>query len=407
MLTLDLGMFWPLILAADLTGSLDLSDRSEARLRTTEGSPTAYDVTTLPAVRAEAHDRRVSYTGAYAVALTLPDLELGVTPQAFQMGSLGVAWHDRTSTLALVEDASYGEQNFSYLSPAQPAPGPAPSVQLLPAAQTLLFGSTRTVATALVSPSARWRFSAGLVYSLGGGADSGSQTVLPLQASERADMSLARDLSRRDVLTSSAWAAQTTASAAPCLVFPIQGASGTPPPICSPRDYQVEATEGWSHRFSTITLLKLSAGAQPVWSRLREEDPFSSRVYPVATLRLESVEPPHAEGGHSVSVDARLAPVVDIRYGTIDERAQLVATASVVHERTTYTLQASGTQSLDPEILGAASYVFGGAEVRYAFSRSLEISAGARAAWQKQVPFGAFFSTIEFVALTASVASKL
>src|ERR1700683_2065209 len=113
-------------LLADYSATLDLSDRTEVRPRTTqvlEAAPTTPGTpavaTTGPAVgvdrftqpRAFLHliDRRWDFTFTYQPSVTVPDVETGFTPELLQIGSATAAWHGRFWRLSLSEDATYGQ----------------------------------------------------------------------------------------------------------------------------------------------------------------------------------------------------------------------------------------------------------------------------------------------------------
>src|SRR5579863_1441809 len=115
------------VLAADYAATMDLSGRSEIRARTTQQisvptdqpiptqtTPFGLDVYTLLQVRLHVDDRVWEWLVVYSPWLMLPDLELGVTPQVFQVGGGSVAWHDRLVRLTIGEDGSYGQINSAY-----------------------------------------------------------------------------------------------------------------------------------------------------------------------------------------------------------------------------------------------------------------------------------------------------
>ena len=159
------------VLAADYAATLDLSDSTEIRARTTQQiwapadqpippltTDLGIDLYTQPQARLRVDDRVWEWVVVYTPWLLLPDLELGVTPQLYQVGSASVAWHDRRVRLMIGEDASYGLLNSASLPPAQAVPGQPPTIQPAPAPATLLLESSRSYVTASVHETRRTSF---------------------------------------------------------------------------------------------------------------------------------------------------------------------------------------------------------------------------------------------------------
>src|SRR5438270_13209636 len=97
------------VIVAEYAGTLDVSDRSEVRARTTrqtrnpQGVTTplpdtilGFDFSTAPRAAFVLADRRWRYSLTYAPTFVLPDLQSPIiVPQFINAGSAAIVWHDR------------------------------------------------------------------------------------------------------------------------------------------------------------------------------------------------------------------------------------------------------------------------------------------------------------------------
>src|SRR5258708_9611909 len=341
-------------LAAEYAETIDLADLTgvvgRATVQTGGGrtASSAYGVDGVLQPRAHyaMGDRRWVLDVRDALTLTLPDLESGIGcagcewPQWFDFASVGVSWHDRLVRVAFNEEASGGLYNSANLlqAPALPAPAPGATppaatpapVQLVPAATTITTGSTRTSAT--VGAEASRQVSTGLTlsYLVAGGLDADSQALLPLQRTARADALLDYAFSRRDRLATLGYVQDTVFSAEPCVTF--LGATAPAPTAgarCAPHDQLAQLTEAYRHRIDRSTTLTLSAG---VTGAHASDSPALSTfwcnassycLFPFADALVSSRL--GFRGTALLTVDASVAPLVDLRTGSVIERAQLLA----------------------------------------------------------------------------------
>jgi hypothetical protein len=385
---------------------------------TTTPNP-GFDLVDIPTLRVDMKDHAWQYTLDYSVFAILPDLELGLeTPQALQSADVGAFWHDRRVRLGLVEYGQYGNENSEYLGSTGTTPVTAgqPSVQLLAPPSTINFGSSRTDLTGRFILSRRWLATSLLEYLAQGGLDSASRAVLPVVSGPRAEVVAAFKATRIDAvetkLTGSAsvtsgtlaGASPVTAGAAlpttSCVVGLI-----TPLPIgaeCSPEGFTLGLTETWRRQLSRHAEAWLGAGPVFVEARLGPELPYASAVYPTGAAGFQyrsSVEQVRT----LLRLDAQVAPIVDVRTGIIDDRAQATLTLQLPLHNVTMTGALSGTRSVDSLYTEPVTSVQGNFEMEYRVERYLGVGGGIRYAWQEQPTVGTFSTGLLFVEATFRV----
>lgn len=400
---------------ADVAGTLTVSDRSEVRLRLYQGeTQPGVDTVNAPGVRLDMAGERVSYSLAYSPSLTLVDMELGLDPLVFQTVSAGMSWLvARHFRLSLGEDASYGLQNYTFLTPtaaptavpgAPPPTTPTPALQLLPGAETLLYGSSRSSATMQLQAARHLQIALLPSYFVGGGLDVASRDEIPRQNTPRLELDVTGILDRRDSLTTTVAATDTAFTSRPC--DPTTGGDPTiasleltPNARCKPHNDLLEASEIWRGRLTRVDDLALFAGATGAHVRL---DPGGDREILFPTGGATLIHHFHDEEGTrgEISVDVRVAPIIDVRFGTIDQRAQAVLACKWKGPRSTITVGAGATESLPPTELGAVTYLGVSGEMLHALGtdKRFEIGGGYRGAWQTQAPASPFFSNVFYAA---------
>jgi hypothetical protein len=418
------------VLLADYAGTVDVSNRMELRGRVTETPPTVLggalgatptavaalpnpgvDVVDVPSARVALRGHAWETTLDYSAFAILPDLETGEpVPQVLQTGAIGALWHDRTARLGLFEYAQYGEQNSAYLLGATspqtstlaqgdvlgPAPGSS-SVQLLANPVSVLYGSSRTDLTAQVSLSRRWLETSLLEYAAQGGLDAASRAILPLVFGPRAEATLRWTATRIDAFETKIAGAHSDASPGPCfnaLLTPLP--AGT---ICEPTGDTLQLTETWRPTLSRHTEAWLGAGAAVVAARLYPAAPFDDATYPAVLAGFQyrsSVETLRTV----LRLDAQLAPIVDLRTGIVDDRAQGTLTLQLPLHDVTATGALSGTRSVESLLSEPVESVQGSFEIAFRVDPELSVGAGARYAWQEQVGIGAFSSGLAFLQAT-------
>jgi hypothetical protein len=434
-------MLAPAILAA-YAGTLEVGDTTEVRVRTTRtegvpvgpGSPPVdLDFVTQPRAYAHMADRRWDFGLGVSTMLTVPDMQEGLTPsstpgvttgpQLYNFLNAAVGWHERTVRLGATEDLSYGLFNSGYLAPlsatgqstgqtspqpSTPASGqpagapPVQAVQTAPAPQTFTVISSRTALTGVDQVSRRTVISTILSFTVAGGTDSASQTILPLQKSPRADVSVAHTLSPQDQLVTAAYGQASLISSAPC--FNASGASVTSATGCELDDRLAQITEILHHRLARSTVLSVGAGASYVSYRQRADQPYSSSFYPSAAADVRQSFGPRGEGVAVLGV--RLEPLVDIRTGLVSNRVYGESSVSnpVVGKALAVRLSGYGAQTVPASDPAAATILGGAAEIEWRADRRghVHLDLGERVVWQDQSSFGTFFSTVAYLAVTAA-----
>lgn len=395
------------LLAADLAATLDLSDRSEARLRSTQttaaGSPPptiGFDFFTEPNARLHANDRRWDLTLVYDLSFLAPDLEQGFSPLALQTGSAGVAWHDQRLRLTLTEDATYGLQNSAYLSTTAPISTPAtgvpPTILATVPPTTLLYGSTRTAIAASDRVDRYTTLTLGAEYFIVGGLDTASQAVLPQQFGERALVTVDTRLSRSDLLTTAATAQHVDFSkTAACVGAP--GEVVNTSILCQPSDELAQVVERLQHTLSRTETFTVGIGSAVSAIREQSNTSYHYAYYPVAEATY--TDQPDRQG--RLVLSARLAPYIDPRTGVVLNA--LIGDATFSDRLThpvTLTVAAGASQNLPTGDPAAASILRAEVGVEYRFTPELAVAVGERAFWENENGLGNFVTTLGYVAVT-------
>ena len=399
------------VLAADLATTLDLSERTEARLRSTQqpgvATPMALDLLEEPVAQMHSYDRRWDLTLGYSAQLLLPGVQDGLAPLVLQAGNVGVAWHDRQLRLTLNETASYGLENSSYLlstqaplgsQATQPVPGQAPSLVPLAVAPptTILFGTSSTAGTVTYRFDRRTTASVGAEYFLYGGLDAISQATLPEQIGERAFATFDYALTRSDGLQTVLNAQHVDFTQTPCV--PPAGQTSDTSVLCSPDDDLAQAMELLRHALSRSETVTVGAGAAVAAVREQPDTPHSVSYFPVAqVIYARQLD----REGSRLTATARLAPYVDLRTGTVlNALLGDVTLAERLSPYLTLNVSFGGSQNLPAGEPAAASIARGEVSMEYRLSRQVLLTLGERAFWENENALGEFASAIGFVALT-------
>jgi len=329
-----------------IAGTVDLSSRTEARARDAQGAVPnpSLDLVEIPTAHLALRERTWDTGLNYSALAVLPDVQTQLLPQIVQFGDVGVHWHDRRVRLGLAEYVGYGEQNSAVLlatptgpvTPVTPGvptpPTAAPGVQAL-TPSAIIFGNSRTVLTSRVQLSRLWSASTSLEYSLAGGLDAASRQTLPFLHGPSGEASVLYALSRIDGLETRVAAQRSESTVGLCSPI-IQGVFLGE--TCNPTAETAQLTEAWRRRLTRTAQTSLGVGGSYVHLRLRDEDPFVNRLYPVvqASFTTTFVRPRlNEEARSSLRIDAQMAPLVDVRTGIIDQRAQALVAFKAADRR--------------------------------------------------------------------------
>jgi hypothetical protein len=421
-----LPLVWVL---ADYSGTLDSSNRTEVRGRTTQGvtttptqggtsSPTpagppnpSLDVADIATILLRARSRASELSLGYTVLGILGDVEVGGgAPQAIQSADARASWHERRVRVELGESGQYGVLNSAYLlatpAPATPTgapvmpPGSAtPGVQQLPPSGSIQYGSSRSSLASDLHLTRRWLGSTRVEYAVQGGLGSDSQALLPLVRGPRAEVGADFLASRIDSLATRADVFRSDTSTTPCSPALVGVTVGD---TCSPTAEAAELRETWRHALTREDAATAAAGASYVHTRLRPPDSFRDVVYPMALVGFE-----HSTGRETsrttFRAEAQIAPFVDLRSGAVDERVQANVSLGASLRSFAVSGTLAGARSVASPFLQPVTVLQAACEVEYRVDRTVGVGGGVRYSWQQQDPIPPFSGGIAFVQITLRV----
>jgi hypothetical protein len=357
-----MSLGFALVVSAALTGALELSDRSELRLRSSgDAAGAVLDVETAPAATLWMRARRARFSLAYAPRFTLRQIDVAPAPEAFHHGTASLTVTGTRSELIAEGDLAYGRTTFTSLYTIQAIDPARLSVERIPAPSTIAYLSSRASLSMSYALSSRLTIRGQAEHLSSGGADANARAVIPSQAGPHGRAELHYALSRMDALSSTIDMARTLFS--------------------TDRDNVVsELREDWRHVFSRRTSMTLGAGASLVMSRASSEATWTSRPYATADAMLAHRAPsPRIEA----ALTLRFSPVVDRLTGLVDPRIQGAAALTwtftpSVDLRT----QFGAAQSVQWNEAGATRVVLGEAAIAIRATRTSRIELGTRVASQ-------------------------
>jgi hypothetical protein len=358
-----------LLVAAAISGSLDVSDRSELRLRDSgELAGQVVDLETAPTATLSLRSRTFRFAIAYLPRFTLRQADYLPAPEIFHRGALSATLRGPRHELALDADLAYGTTSFTSLVPIESADPAHPQVDRLPQLSTIDYVSSRAGVTATFTPTHRWTFRLQAEHALSGGADSASRARVPFQSGPHAAFSASHALSRRDSVISAIDASRVLFSSGPDNVL-------------------AEAVERWRHAFSRGGALTLGGGASLVVARTTAEGAWSARPYALGEVAISYRAPaPLVE----TMLAARIAPVVDRLSGLVDERLQGSALLSwTASPGLVLRTQFGAAQSVQWGRAGAVRIVVGEAAFAVRAGRTAQVELGTRVAVQEGYEVGA------------------
>ena len=359
-------------IAADVGGTLVLSDRTEVRARAPgikAGQP-SIDVETAPEVRLALGSPRVHFRIAYTPRLTNWDLNVdGVRPLLLHAGSAGIEWIDGRTRLSLREDGAYGGMSFTSLTatPGTTTTPTQPRLDVIPGGGILQYAASTTVLGSRTDLR-RWAFVTDVGYQMSGGADAASRAFLPWQRGPLADVAVEYAVTRADravTFVSGQDAAFTTGS----------------------EIIVIDATEGWRRRWSAATDSELSVGASEAGIRATPASSMEYRTYPVAEASLE-----HRFGmdfdRFLVRGSARLGPVVNRILGLVDERVQGRVEARWSHQPIGFRFVLTAQQSVPASDVTAITLLQGELALLVRLNANVQLDGGVRELAQRQAQLG-------------------
>jgi hypothetical protein len=398
-------MIGALVFAA-ATATIELSDRTDVRLREAVGFAPALDLATAPRMDLQVHSPRWTLLLGYSPSLLLQNVAPPPTEVVFlNNATVSAGWQDHDTRLTLLEDATYGRENTTYLAQQSTTnqAGQTNALQLLPQnAETIDLGSSRTMLLAGLRPAKRLQLSLDVGYSIYGGLDQSAREVLPLQRGPFADASMAYVFNPADRFIANVDVSHVAFVQGPCLALELVTATPTPAQAaaqCAPDDYIGVATMGWSHALTRLSSASVSVGASAVRSRLDTSDPFVTHAYPAGTLTYQykvGVE----RRPTTIRFDAQLAPTVDFRSGVADNRVQATVTGVWTGSRLTLTQIAGAARSLGAAFEPPATLVLTTSSIEYLASKLISLGASLDFIWQNQENVGTLTSFLASLSFT-------
>jgi hypothetical protein len=422
-------MIGALVFAA-ATATLDLSDRSDARIRAGSGQSAALDLANTPVANLRVQDRQwtgdLVYAPSILVQNVLPPPPPAAQPVFINSVTLTSTWLLRHARISVGEDGTFGWESTAYLGLQgnQAIAGSATTgtgmttgtgatmtgtggqgLQLLPKTtdQTPIpFASSRSILLVGLEPGKRWRLALDVGYFVYGALDARGRALLPFQRGPLADASLAYDFNAIDHFIANLNAQRLQFDEGPCLALALDNAAlppNTPLPQCAPDEFIAVGTAGWSHALNRLSSASISVGASGIRSRLNPTDPYTEHVYPAGTLTYQyhvGIE----RRPTTLRIDAQLAPTIDNRTGLADNRAQLIGTGVWSGARVTLSEIFGVARSLGDSLEPPATFVFNSSSVLYRLTKHAQVGAALDYIWQTQENAGAYQSLIASLSFT-------
>jgi hypothetical protein len=396
-------------LCAEPAVILTVGDRSEHRVRFQDGSNPATDLANVPTVAVGLHAHRYDAWFATYPMFAIHDFQSDEFRGALAMaqGSTGLAARSRRLQFVVSESASYGLQNFAYLLPLNLPPGQvAPPTSPVPTTNgDFLFATSQS----MMSLNYRWTRHVSTFVSptltVGGGIDNKERPELsptqyiPFQVMPKID-------ARFDVQASRTMLFETLGSAFTSAFDDRRCdylTGGAPSPftsqrnsfgICKSEGQEAEMAENLRMRWSKTTDVALGAGGSIVRTRidavsftggpLPSPIPDRTRFFPVLTARFSHRFSWFRPEVSRVELDARLGPMMDIRFGWIDPRLNIALRDISYYKLTQLKATIDFGQTVPPDEPISTTYVQGELEALYALGRRFSVGGGIRGAWQRQ-----------------------
>jgi hypothetical protein len=370
-------MWFALPVAADV-GTFTLGDRTEIRARAPDPvtNAAALDVDTMVDARLEYRSPRTTYTLGYTPHLYALDVnDVGIQPSLIHGWNGQGEWRTGNAIVDLSENGSYGQLAFGSLAavatpgtpePTQPGgqPNPVPNVQPVAPVQTLDILASTTTATSILQLRP-WTLRGMVGYQLFGGADAASRTVLPSGQGPLAQAQADVQTDARDHLV--------TLLDAQVVSFDPTGS----------QIMLLQAWEQWRYRLTRSSDTMLGVGAGETRARDASLAPYAYSTDPLAEGQYNYRFGP-TDARVKLTLDARLAPLINQLTGLVDERVQATGEGSLTHRLWTYRASVTGAESTDQSSSDAVQMLMGEVDALYQVTPALSFDVGARAVAENQ-----------------------
>jgi hypothetical protein len=277
-------------------------------------------------------------------------------------------------------------------------------LQSVPPPGPITFGASNSSANIAFRASRRATLTLLGGFSLSGGIGTDAQSLLPLQENSIAATTLAYSLSKSDRLSFGTTASWTTTSGAcpPGLGPAASTIPGTAPPNCTEQVPSVQVQATINHELTSASAVSVAGGV----SVLVAQAPGLEELVIVPTVSSTYTQTLGALAASHLSVNAQLAPTVDLLTGLPSTRVQVGASLSkTVLRALTVGLVASGAHSIPVPVrdLYPITLFSGGLTVAWQLERQLALSAGLNELWQNEARYPTFGSTVAYLAATTSL----
>jgi hypothetical protein len=357
---------------AALAGTLEVSDRSELRLRYPGIQPGAasFDVETDPDALLTLASHTTTLRLEYAPQLVAWDLNIvGLEPSYLNRGTARAEWRARHLTLSLTEMAAYGSQSFASLALTPGADGAPARVDVFPAPRTFLYEASLTTLDARWNLP-RWTLTASAGFQLAGGVTAQDRETLPYQSGPLGTLAGDYSLTRTDHLITSASGSYASFSTG------VDGAI-------------VQVDEAWRHGWSRLTSTLVRVGAAETGTRgISPSDtlespaaPFQLATDPVAEGLIEHDFSGRRDAG-DILFDAKLGPTLNPLIGLVDERIQGTLAGHYLHGRLGLRAQITLSESVPPTRLSAVRIFYQETAASYRLCQAVSVEVGTRTLWQ-------------------------
>jgi hypothetical protein len=358
-------MWAALPVAADVAATVDLSDRTETRLREPGDLPTgpSVDVATVPEVRLGLAWPRSASVLTYAPRLTFWDInDVGIQPTWLNAGKAHVDWRADETTLTLDEDASYGATSFAGLIFPTGQEGTLPHVDVIPLPEIIQIESSTTTLGSHFALR-RWDLRSEVGYQVSGGANDVARSILPLQRGPFADAVLSYATSPLDHVATTVTASETTFSSGPEIAL-------------------AEADEGWKHAWSAVTETNVTLGVSEARVQMAPSALVLGQTNPVAEVILDE-RILTADDRVTLHLGARLGPVVNRLLGIVDERVQGTLLSKWTRGPFGVAAFGSAQQSVPTDGPYATTLFTGELDLSYTAVQGVVFDGGVRGLWQR------------------------
>jgi hypothetical protein len=380
-----MALAWAVGLPAAVRGTLDVSDRTEVRVRDSglETDP-ALDATNEPGFRLGLATRKSRWDLGYTARYTLLNLHRELKPTLLSEAYVRARWlASRRTQLTLTNDGSWGRQSFVGMAvvAASPSAGPngaaappagaasVPRIDAVPQVASIRYVSFTPSLTATTALSANWTLDTTVLHTVDGGFDREARAILPLKWGPGLEAKAEHLLSQKDRLVSTFAASRTVFSSGPETIL-------------------LNAAEGIRRKITRRTDAELAVGVAAAWFRPISTAPNELTPYPTVTGVLNHKHLLKRDAILGIDVTVSLAPMIYRLTGYVAQRLQATAAVSFTENRLLLRMETGAAETLPRDDPQSIRVLYGNASVGYRFGQLVSMETGARYVLQDHLAFG-------------------